>query len=282
MIVFGCCMTFLALATPLTCGGCLSGEWDGRGFWDPIIASTLVSVLSVCILIYRRFKDRRWAAAAFAVGTYNMLGFPALVTLQLQTTASLGMPILIFTFWISVALILILLVLILAPERISSFATGALTGGIGLGGLALLLTQFGSASEGYEAVIPVIVRDDGKPLKVREDFELTMRFDSSFVQKAYFEKGLWRVTRPPYYRVARSVVRFDSQPDNAIVLKNTAEDFDVYAQAMKGLVTLGLVKQYDVNLGLPFGDRHSAPPTSKPTTEPTKTPAPTATSAPQP
>lgn len=268
LIAWGSSLLFLAFATPWTCGGCLSD--DAVAPPELPLAAASVSLLLVFVLLYRSSRQRRWANMALVVALYNTLGFPAVVTVLLRSTASAGMPALIFTFWSSIALVIVLALLMVWPLELTSFAKATVGGGIGLGGVALLLTQFGAASEGYEAVIPVIVNPGETQLVVRDDIDMIVRFDSGFVQKAYFEKGLLRVTKPPYYRELVANIKYPSISDKTFVIVKETDDWRVYAQAMKGLITLGLVRQYDVNIGTDFRDGNSnpvqAPPSEAPPT----------------
>lgn len=157
---------------------------------------------------------------------------------------------LIYTFWMSLSLSVLLAVMAVNPRESTSLAKLTIGGGVGLAGFALLLTQFSVASEGYEAVLPVITKPSDTRLIVREDFELTVRFDTGFVQKAYLEKGQYRVTRPTYYRYVDYTYEYQDAAKTVSSGRNKNEGWKTYVQALQGLVTLGLVRQYDANVGI--------------------------------
>lgn len=191
-----------------------------------------------------------WVLLSAAFALFNMAGFPAIVTLVWQAPASSGMPMLIYTFWMSLSLTVLLAVMAVNPRESTSLAKLTIGGGVGLAGFALLLTQFSVASEGYEAVLPVITKPSDTRLIVREDFELTVRFDTGFVQKAYLEKGQYRVTRPTYYRYVDYTYEYQDAAKTVSSGRNKNEGWKTYVQALQGLVTLGLVRQYDANVGI--------------------------------
>jgi hypothetical protein len=188
---------------------------------------------------------------AVLIGIVNTLVVPWVLYISLEIPAVVGMPPLMFSFWISLAAMGVLLAVKVHRMDPGSVTRVAIGGTVGLAGFALVITQFGTSAFGYEAVVPLSPNPGAASLDVRDisagDTKLTLRYDSGLVQQAYFDKGLLRVTRPAYFRyVDYTFTNGPAGPEDSG--RREMRIGATYTEAMQFLATMGFVKQVEAGI----------------------------------
>lgn len=195
-----------------------------------------------------------WVWTAFALTAFNMFVLPAIVTVVLKVPADVGMPVLLVAYWSAVASVTFLLAILLNIVEPKTAAAIVLGGGVGLAGFALFVTQLGIVSQGYTSIVPFATQAGGAGLHMLPDSELVLRFDDSYVQVAYLERGVRSITRPVYYHHVDYTLISGVAPNIKKVSGKLENDSaQTYFQAMQGLVTFGLAKPYDSQLEVRAG-----------------------------
>lgn len=218
------------------------------GFWLVRMATAAV----VALVIQASKGPNAWRTTmAVLIGIVNTLVVPWVLCITLEIPAVVGVPPLMFSFWISLAAMGVLLAVLVYRMDPGSVTRVAIGGTVGLAGFALVITQFGTSAFGYEAVVPLSPNPGAASLDIRDisagDTKLTLRYDSGLVQQAYFDKGLLRVTRPAYFRyVDYTFTNGPAGPEDSG--RREMRKGATYTEAMQFLATMGFVKQAEAEI----------------------------------
>jgi hypothetical protein len=176
------------------------------GAW---VAAILGGVATGVLMLFGLLSvKRRWALVALiATALLLMIGMPALISegLFVLVPADLGMPMLLWVFWLSVAVVAVAIARRAGGFTRKSWASTvapALASVVGLGGLGLFFAQAGATADGIPGVIEVNPLTESGQLSHDEEFlNLVVQFDDQTPQVLTAEDGGYRLTCPVYYDV---------------------------------------------------------------------------------
>lgn len=212
-----------------------------------LVLAVLVSA-TVVTLATRAIETRtvHWTVLAAVSCAVSTLVVPWIFCITLAVPAYVGMPLLMFSFWTSLSAIGFMVAVKVRLLTARSLTTLVVGGSVGLAGFALMVTQFGTSAGGYEAVIP-FKAEQGAELETNwlanGDISMNLRYDDGNLQKAYFEKGFLRVTRPAYFRYVEYAVTYKGGVLPMVSGRSHPGEWRTYVDAMQSLTTMGLVKQ---------------------------------------